>query len=1023
MTSDKRWKGWLAFVIVTAAAAGLPLWHWVNSRGIAPLVDASDELTHRTVEARLSGGFAYRPLAASRRGARRSLRIEAPNVMAVVARLSLRARPDASPETLRDAGLASLVAGDEERAVTTLEENVRRAAGARELARAIQQSTDSTALSDLAAAYLARAHDEESMDVLMAVNAAERAWELGRTAEIAWNRALALSATSAHEAAIEAWRDYLAIDGGSAWAAEARSRMNAISSTRAPSREVVKKALIALPVSSDEEVVMRAVASDVLIASSTVEDDLLPAWGAGDAVAFGKATRLARAAAAVSGDYVATDSVGRISALDPARAERARAALRAYGDGRRKLKSYDYGQALPLLQFAAAELEVLSIPLAWRAKASIATLHHYAKEPDRSLAVCAEVRQSADLKRFPTVAAQCAWNEGFIESTRRRFDRAEAAFETARSAFERMHDDRAVAAIELRLEENCRGTGDMTAAWLHMLRALRTSAAEPRYISLSEAARIADGAELPFAALALYGSALDVAQAATEQTDGHLARAQLLWRLGRGAARSELDLATRAFHSIKDRTAAARLEGELTLAQCTLNASTQPSVVVQKLESAIAAFEGTGNRRKIARARLLQAKAHVARRDPAAATRSLDAALTEIESQREQISSDEQRLSLIDTAREATELLVSLLVDQGRTDAALAAVERSKARLLLDAAGAPAQSHGAEIARPSRDEAFVEYFVLRDRVLLWTITNSGSRWHEVIVDRGALENLVDRFQTALISANERNARAAGAELYDLLLRDAWQEIGGSRHLIIAPDSVLHRVPFAALSPDARTHLIDDYDLANVPSFTWLAVQRRARASERLERVLVAAPKTGEEGNFARLTAAENDARIVATRFRGASVLTGKVTAAAIRAAAVAVDLFHFAGHAVADTRRPDRSALVLSSGELLRASEIARWPLHRARLVVLAACSTGAGPVTTDGTASLARAFLLAGSRSVVATQWAVGDEPSSELTARFYDALASGKSAGEALREAQRSVKSNSATYDWAAFQLSGSQ
>jgi len=175
-----------------------------------------------------------------------------------------------------------------------------------------------------------------------------------------------------------------------------------------------------------------------------------------------------------------------------------------------------------------------------------------------------------------------------------------------------------------------------------------------------------------------------------------------------------------------------------------------------------------------------------------------------------------------------------------------------------------------------------------------------------------------------------------------------------------------------------------------------------------------------------LAASEQEVRAVARQFANTSVLTGdQATPARFATAAAESDVIHFAGHAVVDERRPSRSALVMSGGALLRASEIVQWRLPRTRMVVLAGCSTAAGRSTSEGTASLARAFLLAGSPAVVATLWRVRDEDASEFSRRFYAALAAGESGKQALRAAQQSLLLHSSGihhYDWAAFQWIGS-
>ena len=107
------------------------------------------------------------------------------------------------------------------------------------------------------------------------------------------------------------------------------------------------------------------------------------------------------------------------------------------------------------------------------------------------------------------------------------------------------------------------------------------------------------------------------------------------------------------------------------------------------------------------------------------------------------------------------------------------------------------------------------------------------------------------------------------------------------------------------------------------------------------------------------------------------------------------DILHFAVHAIADTTYPDRAALVLardpSSREdgLLQEREITFLPL-KADLVVLSACDTGVGRLREEeGISNLARSFLFAGARAVVASLWPTADNTTSILMTRFYTGLA----------------------------------
>jgi CHAT domain-containing protein len=83
---------------------------------------------------------------------------------------------------------------------------------------------------------------------------------------------------------------------------------------------------------------------------------------------------------------------------------------------------------------------------------------------------------------------------------------------------------------------------------------------------------------------------------------------------------------------------------------------------------------------------------------------------------------------------------------------------------------------------------------------------------------------------------------------------------------------------------------------------------------------------------------------------------------------------------------------------------VAELDLSGVELAVLSACETGLGEVAGgEGLLGLQRAFQVAGARSVLASLWQVGDEPTRALMARFYERLwRGGRPPAAALREAQ---------------------
>ena len=141
-------------------------------------------------------------------------------------------------------------------------------------------------------------------------------------------------------------------------------------------------------------------------------------------------------------------------------------------------------------------------------------------------------------------------------------------------------------------------------------------------------------------------------------------------------------------------------------------------------------------------------------------------------------------------------------------------------------------------------------------------------------------------------------------------------------------------------------------------------------------------------------------------------------------------LIHLGVHGMASDQ-PDRGALVFlpdaSAGDdgLLEVPEIVRLGL-RTNLAVLSACDTAVGMVEgQEGVANLSRAFLLAGSLSVVSTLWAVDDAFSATLMRAFYSSLAQGTTKAAALATAQRYVMQRfpeiAVPWYWAGYMLEG--
>ncbi|HXQ72867.1 MAG TPA: CHAT domain-containing protein, partial [Pyrinomonadaceae bacterium] len=120
-----------------------------------------------------------------------------------------------------------------------------------------------------------------------------------------------------------------------------------------------------------------------------------------------------------------------------------------------------------------------------------------------------------------------------------------------------------------------------------------------------------------------------------------------------------------------------------------------------------------------------------------------------------------------------------------------------------------------------------------------------------------------------------------------------------------------------------------------------------------------------------------------------------------------------ATHGVLDNRDPMNSYLVLTQTEdetendgLLHAREIIDMNLD-ADLAVLSACETANGRISPgEGVIGVSWAFLVAGARSVVVSQWRVNSASTSQFMKNFYQAMireneSNSRSKSHALKEA----------------------
>jgi CHAT domain-containing protein len=125
-------------------------------------------------------------------------------------------------------------------------------------------------------------------------------------------------------------------------------------------------------------------------------------------------------------------------------------------------------------------------------------------------------------------------------------------------------------------------------------------------------------------------------------------------------------------------------------------------------------------------------------------------------------------------------------------------------------------------------------------------------------------------------------------------------------------------------------------------------------------------------------------------------------------------VLHFATHGFVfdDAKRPPFLALNSSGTSAATDGRLTLDEVYGLKLstdlVVLSACRTGAGQVSSDGIVGLTRGFLYAGTPTVIATFWDVVDEATASLMSGFYRRYAGSRAKGASLRSAQLALLNN---------------
>jgi CHAT domain-containing protein len=351
-----------------------------------------------------------------------------------------------------------------------------------------------------------------------------------------------------------------------------------------------------------------------------------------------------------------------------------------------------------------------------------------------------------------------------------------------------------------------------------------------------------------------------------------------------------------------------------------------------------------------------------------------------------------------------------------------------------------------------------------------------SRGAPVGFDLGAVADvdpLVLRLRHALRNPADATVRQRARALDETIMQPLRASVEHATRLLISPDGGLNLVPFETLidrrghyliETHAATYLTSGRDLLRmqiprpaagnpvIVADPLFGEPSRVRGPARLrdEKSALRSRTTGAEISnlyFAPLSGTGAEARAIKSFFPEARLLTGRDATKASLERLSAPGILHIASHGffledpdrgvpgAAATQNPLlRSGVALAGANLpgtargegiLTAFEAAGLDLWGTRLVTLSACDTGIGEIQNgEGVYGLRRAFMLAGSETLVMSLWPVSDSIARDTMVAYYARLRAGFGRGDALRQAKLSILRHTSLrhpFYWGGFIQSG--
>ncbi len=358
---------------------------------------------------------------------------------------------------------------------------------------------------------------------------------------------------------------------------------------------------------------------------------------------------------------------------------------------------------------------------------------------------------------------------------------------------------------------------------------------------------------------------------------------------------------------------------------------------------------------------------------------------------------------------------------------------------------------------PDSTHSIIEYFMGKKKLFLFHIKKDKFQLFSSNID-STLYQYITNFRNLITSKSSDKALFSkiGHSLWEKLIQPIVKTTALTENMTIIPDGQLHYLPFELLvsSVDQQSsfstlnYLIKKVAISyNLSSTIW--AKNQTKNNTKSTKCLAFAPiydpnvEISQNPSFSfrgklnnikiqipntNLPGALQEVKAISDYTKGSFFVGEEATENNFKQFAKQYQIIHLAMHGIVDDVNPQNSRLLFApSTDSIEDGQLHIHEIYNlqfpSQMVVLSACQTGSGKLEQgEGVISLARAFMYAGSPSLVMSLWDVDDYSTVEIMKSFYQNLKEGLPKDNALRKAKLSYlkttdENTSQPYYWASF------